>query len=439
MSSNEPDCGCNTAAPIQPSGGMGSCESGLCTPHGTVASGIIHDTGRVTHGDGTPSLFGVSGRSASQPNGAQIFTRGSRAFGSSGCPMPAPSAASFKPSHGAPLALPERSNDYLQVDINREGTIQVFHASGQASSAEDAALIESLYQMSDDQLAASIRSAQQQIQAAVNGITPVGEPAESVAQLLLSLERERSRRASTQPHAPIAAPGGGNIEFIETAGVAVDANYASADAQYGYGASGQAAHTGTGTSTGTGAAGAGAATAANAAGTSTGTTNTGTTTSPDPAMWTAIGQGTNALVTLLNSRLAAGDTDRRESRLQEFQLELERIRRESGGSMTADQSATISTVMGAIAQQQQALAAERAAERAAQDANRRRMMMLLVVLVAIIGAIAAAAWYLTRGKQGDGARSNPSGGRHHGHAGGMSPYERYVAKANRATARAAHR
>lgn len=428
MSSNEPDCGCNTAAPIQPSGGMGSCESGLCTPHGTVASGIIHDTGRVTHGDGTPSLFGVSGRSASQPNGAQIFTRGSRAFGSSGCPMPAPSAASFKPSHGAPLALPERSNDYLQVDINREGTIQVFHASGQASSAEDAALIESLYQMSDDQLAASIRSAQQQIQAAVNGITPVGEPAESVAQLLLSLERERSRRASTQPHAPIAAPGGGNIEFIETAGVAVDANYASADAQYGYGASGQAA-------------GAGAAAAANAAGTTTGTTsttNTGTTTSPDPAMWTAIGQGTNALVALLNSRLAAGDTERRESRLQEFQLELERIRRESGGSMTTDQSTTIATVMAAIAQQQQAMAAERAAAEAAQAAGRRRMMML-VALVAIVAAIAAAAWYFMRGKQGDGARSNPSGGRHHGHAGGMSPYERYVAKANRATARAAHR
>lgn len=430
MSSNEPDCGCNTAAPIQPSGGMGSCESGLCTPHGTVASGIIHDTGRVTHGDGTPSLFGVSGRSASQPNGAQIFTRGSRAFGSSGCPMPAPSAASFKPSHGAPLALPERSNDYLQVDINREGTIQVFHASGQASSAEDAALIESLYQMSDDQLAASIRSAQQQIQAAVNGITPVGEPAENVAQLLLSLERERSRRASTQPHAAIPAPGGGNIEFIETAGVAVDANYASSDAQYGYGASGQAA-------------GAAAATAANAAGVTTGTTAAGTgstTTSPDPAMWTAIGQGTNALVTLLNSRLAAGDTDRRESRLQEFQLELERIRRESGGSMTADQTTTIATVMAAIAQQQQALAAERAAERAAaQEASRRRMMML-VALVAIVAAIAAAAWYFMRGKQGsDGARSNPSGGRHHGRAGGMSPYERYVAKANRATARAAHR
>lgn len=430
MSSNEPDCGCNTAAPIQPSGGMGSCESGLCTPHGTVASGIIQDTGRVTHGDGTPSLFGVSGRSVSQPNGAQIFTRGSRAFGSSGCPMPAPSgshSASFKPSHGAPLALPERSNDYLQVDINREGTIQVFHASGQASSAEDAALAESLYQMGDDQLAASIRSAQQQIQAAVNGITPVGEPAENVAQLLLSLERERSRRASTQPHPQVAAPGGGTIEFMETAGVAVDANYASADAQYGYGASGQAA-------------GAGAAMAANAAGTnvaSTTNTGTGTTTLPDPAMWTAIGQGTNALVTLLNSRLAAGDTERRESRLQEFQLELERIRRENGGSMTTDQTSTIATVMAAIAQQQQAMAAERAAAEAAQAAANRRRMMMLLALVAIVGAL-GAAWYFMRGKEG-GARSNPSGGRHHGHAGGMSPYERYVAKANRATARAAHR
>ena len=238
MSSNEPDCGCNTAEPIQPSGGMGSCESGLCTPHGTVASGIINDTGRVTHGDGTPSLFGVSGRSVSSPNGAQIFTRGSRAFGASGCPMPAPSqgSTSFKPSHGAPTALPERSNDYLQVDINREGTIQVYHASGEpASSAEDAALAESLYAMSDEQIALSIMNAQQQIQQAVNGLTAIGEPVDNVARLLLSLERERARRAQTQPHPR------GDISFLETAGV-VAADYRSADAQYGYGASGQAAH-----------------------------------------------------------------------------------------------------------------------------------------------------------------------------------------------------
>jgi hypothetical protein len=425
---------------------MGSCESGLCTPHGVQSSGIIDSTGRVSRSDGTPSLVAMnpSAPSVSAPNGAQVFMRGSRAFGASGCAVqpPQPSSAAFRPSHGAPAALPEHSDDYLQVDIEPgSGKVQVIHASGQASTADQAALAQELAMMSDDALRLSVQNAQQLIQQADgNGITPIGNTADQVATMLLGLERELSRRAATRPHAPVIGADGNAISFIETAGAVVD--YAAQDAAYGYGASGQAATTG-GTTTTTGGGG-GAATGNNAqiqtTNSSDKTSNTDggmtTTSQPDPQMWQAIGQGTTALVTLLNNRLAAGDAERREQRLQEFQLELDRIRREGGGSITTDQNAAITAAMNAVAQQQQAIAAERAAAAEAALAQSRRRSMMLVALVMIVAAVSAAAWYFMRDKQ-PSARSNPSRGR--GGKGGMNAYERYVAKANAAASRAAAR
>lgn len=445
MSSNDQDCGCNAAAPVQPSGGMGSCESGLCTPHGVQSSGIIDSTGRVTRSDGTPSLIAMnpSAPSGSTPNGAQVFMRGSRAFGASGCAVqpPQPSAAAFRPSRGAPAALPERSDDYLQVDIEPDsGKVQVIHASGQASTADQIALAQELAAMSDDALRLSIQNAQQLIQQADgNGITPIGNTADQVASMLLGLERELSRRAATRAHSPVIGPDGNAISFIETAGAVVD--YSAQDAAYGYGASGQAATTGGSSTTTTGG---GAATGNNAQiQTTTSSDKTPnaeggmtTTSGPDPQMWQAIGQGTTALVTLLNNRLAAGDTERREQRLQEFQLELDRIRREGGGSITTDQNAAITAAMNAVAQQQQAIAAERAAAAEAALAQSRRRSMMLVALVMIVAAVSAAAWYFMRDKQ-PSVRSNPSRGR--SAKGGMNAYERYVAKANAAAARAAAR
>lgn len=431
MSHEQEDCGCSGGPSVEhvaPSGGLGSCESGLCTPHGFQNAGIIDVTGRVVRTDGTPSAVNMNpyATGGAGPNGVQVFTKGSAALRPSGCGMPA-SPATFAPSHGSPEALPQGSDDYLKIDIKRDGDVEVIHASGQA--AEDIAFAMDLSGLSDEQINDSIQKAQLQVQRAVDGMTEIG-PVDDAARLLFTLERERARRMATAPH-PAVAHQGGFVKFIETAGAVPGASglVTSADAAWGYGASGQAAGgSSTGTSTGTGS---------NAQVTTTGATSKTdadptTESRPDPAVVAAIGQGTTALIALLNSRLAAGDTERREQRLQEFQLELERIRRESGGSITTDQNAAITAAMAALAQQQQALAAERAAAAAEQEKKKSSMMMMFAV-IAIVVALAGVAWYWTsKRKPEGGTRSNPSRGH-----GGMNPYKQYVERANRAAAAAA--
>jgi len=417
---------------VAPSGGLGSCASGLCTPHGFQNAGIIDVTGRVTRSDGTPSALDLNPNpvGGSGPNGVQVFTRGSAALRPSGCSTPSysrsPSSTSFTPSGAASTALPEGSDDYLHIDIKRDGDVEIVHASGQA--AEDIAFAMDLSNMSDEDIADSIQKAQLQLQRAVNGVTDIG-PEDDVARLLITLEREKHRRAATLAHSMQTLPESNQyVTFIETAGAARAATLSagdSADAAWGYGASGQAAG-GTGGSTTTGNSAEIQRTGQEDK------TATGTTESrPDPAVVAAIGQGTTALITLLNSRLAAGDAAAREQRAQEFQLELERIRRESGGAITTDQNAAITAALAALAAQQQQLANERAAAAAAEQEKQKKSMMMMLVIVAIVVALGGVAWYMTRNKGAGGARSNPS--RH----GGMNPYEAYVRRANRAAASAA--
>ena len=458
--SQNPDCGCDAETPIAPSAGLGSCESGLCAPHGFQSSGIIDVTGRVARSYGTPSAIpmNVDARHGTGPNGVQVFTRGSSALRPSGCvAMPPSQSASVMPSGSAPQSLPSGSDDYLQVDVKPDGVVSVIHASGAVADAEEQALANELAAMDDVVLRNSIANTQRMIRTAnAQGITEIGNPVDEVAAMLFRLEREQRRRRDAAALGFVPNQADGFATFIETAGAAVAepppapsgmTAYDAADASYGIVPSAQAALVPPGAA----CASYGIVPSAQAApgGTSVqqtpgsggetkqpnvgGTNTQGSTTTQqvDPAVVAAIGQGTQALIALLNSRLAAGDAERREQRLQEFQLELDRIRRESGGSITTDQNAAITAALAQAATVQQQLVQERAqaaAAAAAAEQRRSNQMMMIGVVILILVALGGFAYY--QQQKSGGSRSNPSPRRPT--RGGMSPYREYVERANRA-------
>jgi hypothetical protein len=434
MSQNS-DCGCDTPTPIAPSGGLGSCESGLCAPHGFQSSGIIDVTGRVTYSDGTPSALSLNSDATrgAGPNGVQVFTRGSRALKASGCVS--------MPSGAAPQALPSGSDDFLSVEIKRDGTVEVTHASGAVADPEEQALANDLAAMDDAVLANSIANAQRLIRNAdANGMTELNAPVDQTASLLFMLEREARRRRDAAPIPFVPGRGEGYATFIETAGAATATPsspsgmgaYEAADAAYGaIVPSAQAAPGGTSVQQQPGSGGEVKQPTTGGSTTQQGSGPT-TTQQADPAVLAAVGQGTQALITLLNNRLAAGDADRREQRLQEFQLELDRIRRESGGLLPADQNASIAAAMAQVAAAQQQAAQERAALLAASQAQQQRRdnnNMILAVVVLILIGLGGFAYF--QQKKTSNSRPNPTPSRRPGH-GGMNPYREYVERANRA-------
>ena len=438
--SQNPDCGCDAETPIAPSAGLGSCESGLCAPHGFQSSGIIDVTGRVARSYGTPSAIPMNAdaRHGTGPNGVQVFTRGSSALRPSGCvAMPPSQSASVMASGAAPQSLPSGSDDYLQVDLKPDGVVSVIHASGAVADAEEQALANELAAMDDVVLRNSIANSQRMIRTAnAQGITEIGNSVDEVAAMLFRLEREQRRRRDAAALGFVPNQADGFATFIETAGAAVAepppapsgmTAYEAADASYGIVPSAQAAPGGTSVQQTPGSGG--ETKQPNVGGTNTqGST---TTQQVDPAVVAAIGQGTQALIALLNSRLAAGDAERREQRLQEFQLELDRIRRESGGSITTDQNASITAALAQAAAVQQQLAQERAqaaAAAAAAEQRRSNQMMMIGVVILILVALGGFAYY--QQQKSGGSRSNPSPRRPT--RGGMSPYREYVERANRA-------
>lgn len=439
--SQNPDCGCDAETPIAPSAGLGSCESGLCAPHGFQSSGIIDVTGRVARSYGTPSAIPMNAdaRHGAGPNGVQVFTRGSNALRPSGCvAMPPSQSASVMASGAAPQSLPSGSDDYLQVDVKPDGVVSVIHASGAVADAEEQALANELAAMDDVVLRNSIANSQRMIRTAnAQGITEIGNSVDEVAAMLFRLEREQRRRRDAAALGFVPNQADGFATFIETAGAAVAepppapsgmTAYEAADASYGIVPSAQAAPSGTSVQQ---TPGSGGENKQPNVGGGTNPNGTITTQQVDPAVLAAVGQGAQALITLLNDRLRAGDTERREQRLQEFQLELDRIRRESGGSITTDQNAAITAALAQAAAVQQQLAQERAqaaAAAAAAEQRRSNQMMMIGVVILILVALGGFAYY--QQQKSGGSRSNPSPRRPT--RGGMSPYREYVERANRA-------